>query len=466
MAVTLEQLLAQQNALSARQRYRGEVAALPPVAPAAPVPAVVPGVPLNPVVRTTYAGGPTTRPSAAPAVPDVTIPMPDVSNVAAAPRAPTSGIARAAQARKAPTPRQSRPAGPRGPRSSGTADFSTLVPTGRTVGGARIPTYTRAAPELPTLATQAPLVGAVPTIAAPDVSNVTETVGEIAARLRAENPVGQVPAPAVTPATPVVRGNRFDVTNTDTATGAARGGGFVNPNVNYASIPVPASLAAPQFGGAPVPAAGAGPSVITIGDSAADPLNPTGRMFDPVAARFALRNREQDVALQNAQLAAETQRANALLGAQAGLAQAQVAGQFGLQERALANEGALASAELSGQYGVEQARITQMLKARQAQEEARLAAQGRAGTEAKNMTQAELMRLQLLAARQIQATDPNNPERLAAAVRTGQAPQTVLADSMSGQLIGVATPGVVNTTAARLQAEQAEQARLRARLAP
>lgn len=227
---------------------------------------------------------------------------------------------------------------------------------------------------------------------------------------------------------------------------------YVNPNPSTASIPVPASLAAPQFGTVRPREADSGPTLISIGDPATDPTNPLSRNFDPRAAQLALRQNALDV-----------ERANALTAADADLARTDLSGQYGLQERALANAGSLANTQLGGQFGLQERALanTGALDVANVNAQADLAAvamknsydaaleQYKAAVAANDpkaeyyRQQAREIEVRLQLATQAAGQPGSTLERVASLTRSGQdrAP-TVFGDSLSGAL-GVGPGGYV-----------------------
>lgn len=212
---------------------------------------------------------------------------------------------------------------------------------------------------------------------------------------------GRTPAPASSAPAPA-RQNSFDITNTTAGTRYAPGADLGE------ATQIPASLQAPQWGAGaqlqpelrPTQRPGGG-QVITLQDPNS-PLNPTSRNFNPVAARFALRNRQLDTVRANALTDAETRLATTDLAGQYGLQGQMIGGQFGLQERQLANQGQLATTGLAGQYG---------LQGRQLANEGQLATTDLAGQytlgAAMAKAQADMQKAQLTA-----YLDANDPERL------------------------------------------------------
>lgn len=468
---TLAELMAQQQ-MMLDTRARGAQPVGPTARavarPAAPATGIIPGAPVNPVVRTQYAGGPTARPAVAPA--PVLTPL---QNIGAGARnlAITGGmrtlnaprdLVLGAVGTGADALRNSAATALGGTVANPTAARDALTqPEVPLVGGEQLrtgllgllgatPTPAAAAPKP---ATAAP----TPTTAAPSLQSVIDAN-------RAANPVGQVRAPTTGAAVPTVRGSSFDITNTSRTTGAGRGG-VVNPNVNYASIDIPASLAAPQFGaGVPAEEAG-GPEVFVIGDSATDPTDPTSRAFDPRAAQLALRQQALEVERANALTDAAARRDVADVSAGAELARTQLAGQFGLQERSLANAGELARADLTGQYGVDAANV----KAQQAVQLEAFKARAKQELDSLNpanaddMARAAQIQLQVQLATAALQRDPTNLERAHALSASGQIGNpTILTDAL-GNPIGTVGSSGVSTEAGTIAQRMAELEALRKR---
>lgn len=290
-------------------------------------------------------------------------------------------------------------------------------------------------------------------------------------------PAIDVPAPAfdVAPATdayagkndPVKPGDPYDLPERKTSFAFNDGGGYVNPNVSTASIPVPASLAAPQFGSVR-PADTGGPTLISISDPATDPTNPQSRNFDPRAAKLAMQQNALDVERANALTAADADLARTDLSGQYGLqeralanqgalANTQLGGQFGLQERGLANEGQLANTALAGEYALERSRVDADAAVSAAMY--KIQAEGNTPANLKALQEAKLL-AQQVAANEAQIKAGASPATIIAGARKGQpTPGRVVADSLGNPIATLGVGGLEN--ADDLQALQALLAQIR-----